>query len=285
MNNSADNTLRNVNVDDTIRRALAEKDDDQRWHLVSELHRLSTKPVLEAAMALCRATSARERVLGADILAQMTGEGHTSSEPESPFYEERLDALLGLLGDTRVSVVESAAIGLHHMRSVRAVDALVALTGHPSRRVRFAVTFGLLALEDERAIGALIELSHDGWAHVRDWATFGLGTQIDADTSEIRDALADRLADSDYDTKCEAIFGLSRRKDSRALAPLLRDLDGDTIGKLLLEAAQELGDPRLLPALSALQEHWQTNSEPDQWDIALADAISACDGPPTKSGT
>jgi HEAT repeat protein len=54
-------------------------------------------------------------------------------------------------------------------------------------------------------------LTQDTAPEVRDWATFALGTQIDLDTSEIRDALAARLNDPDEVTRAEAATGLSRR--------------------------------------------------------------------------
>jgi HEAT repeat protein len=95
---------------------------------------------------------------------------------------------------------------------------------------------------------------------VRDWATFGLGTQIDTDTPEIREALHQRLNDPDADTRAEAMVGLARRKDLSALEPILEGLSGDEVDDLVIEAAAELGDPRLLPALVELKSKWSETS-------------------------
>lgn len=273
-------------IDDIIDHALAEPDEDLRWNYVAQLHRLASREVVDSAIVLCDGATARERALGADILAQICGADQHPSDSDSAFYEERLGALLHLLGDKSVSVLVSAACGLGHMDDPRAIDQLVGLKGHASRRVRFAVVFGLLGFTDERAINALIDLSQDKYAEIRDWSTFGLGSLIDVSSSEICDALAARIGDTDYETRCEAIVGLARRKDPRAVAPLIEDLDGDAIGMLSLEAAAELADPALLPALLELKEHWVTDGkDEDEWDVRLADAIASCGGAPMETGT
>jgi len=71
-----------------------------------------------------------------------------------------------------------------------------------------------------------VELSGDPAPRVRDWATFGLGSQIDRDDTQVRDALMARLEDPDEDTRVEALRGLAARGDERAIPPLLVELDG-----------------------------------------------------------
>jgi HEAT repeat protein len=96
--------------------------------------------------------------------------------------------------------------------------------------------------------------------NVRDWATFGLGSQIDLDTPRIREALCARLNDPDPITRAEAFVGLARRKDEGVLSPLIAALGSTQLDEfdprqdLVLEAAWEIADPRLLPALRAMQE-------------------------------
>ena len=68
---------------------------------------------------------------------------------------------------------------------------------------------------------------------MRDWATFALGTLAEADSRQLRDALAARLDDPDEDTRLEAVHGLAVRGDPRAEAPA-RDLlaaHGDAEGE------------------------------------------------------
>lgn len=152
---------------------------------------------------------------------------------------------------------------------------MVRFKHHADEGVRFGVVMGLLTLEDELAVQTLIELSTDADADVRDWATFGLGSQIELDTPAIREALVARLSDEDEDTRGEAMVGLARRHDSRMVAPLLTDLEHGYSGSLTLEAATEIADPLLYPALLALQTTWE--GDRDNWLYhQLEEAIEAC---------
>ena len=72
------------------------------------------------------------------------------------------------------------------------------------------------------AIEALIPLTADSDADVRDWATFAIGTQSDADYPELREALVQRLDDKSSKVREEAIAGLAKRKDTRAVVPLFK---------------------------------------------------------------
>lgn len=111
---------------------------------------------------------------------------------------------------------------------------------------------------------------------IRDWATFGVGSILDIDSAEIRDALARRLSDTGADTSGEAMVGLARRNDPRCFEVIDRALAAEDVGNLVVEAAAELGDPRLLPALKALDRAgWAGDDPRGQW---LARAIARCSG-------
>jgi HEAT repeat protein len=71
----------------------------------------------------------------------------------------------------------------------------------------------------------------------RDWATFGLGVQGDMDSVEIREALVRRLNDPDEDVREEAMVGLAKRKDERAVPALLPALEQPDISDRVSEAA------------------------------------------------
>jgi HEAT repeat protein len=133
---------------------------------------------------------------------------------------------------------------------------MAALKNHPDAGVRFGVVLGVSCHEDDLAIQTLMELSADPDADVRNWATFGLGSQIDSDTPAIRASLVARLTDEDADTRGEALVGLARRQDQRMIEPLLKDLEDGYAGSLLVEAAAQIGDPRVYPALLWLRERW-----------------------------
>jgi HEAT repeat protein len=90
------------------------------------------------------------------------------------------------------------------------------------------------------------------------------------DTPAIREALLRRLEDSDDDARGEALVGLASRQDNRVMEPLKRELSGEFVGSLAIEAAEEISDPRLLPLLQELRSWWDVN--PD----LLERAIVAC---------
>jgi HEAT repeat protein len=192
--------------------------------------------------------------------------------PERTFPDETLNVLLPMLrSDEQPEVLYSVACAVGHLHDVRAVPALSALATHSSDEVRFGIVMGLLGEDDATAIATLIALSEDEDADVRDWATFGLGSQTDMDTPEIRGALALRLTDPDGDTRQEARLGLARRRDFRALPSLKTTIESGAVSSTDLEAAAELADSSLLPALKAL--------EPVLGDDAdLRRAIAACSG-------
>jgi HEAT repeat protein len=123
--------------------------------------------------------------------------------------------------DDQPAVLSSAAVGLGHLHDDRAIERLAALAPHPDAQVRRGVVHGLMGHDDDRAVAALIGLSQDPDPSVRDWATFSLGVQTDRDTPEVREALAARLGEPDPEDRGDAILGLARRGDSRALAAAL----------------------------------------------------------------
>jgi HEAT repeat protein len=94
-------------------------------------------------------------------------------------------------------------------------------------------------------VRALIVLSGDADPTVRDWATFALGVQIERDSTEVRDALAVRLADEDVNTRDEAIRGLAVRGDTRAVEPALSADASPAIEEAIQLLADATGDPRL----------------------------------------
>lgn len=250
---------------DIISTALAEMDEHKRWDLVVLLHHRATSDVLEAGRSLCESECPDERILGADILGQL-------GVPDRVFPDECLGALLPLLErEDDWDVFSSVCSALGQLHDPRAIPDLAAMKAHPSENVRFAVTLALGGYEDDLAVRTLIELTEDVDADVRDWATFGLGSRIDLDTPAIREALFRRLTDSDNTTRSEAMVGLARRKDQRVVAALLEQLAPERMALLKerpdlpIEAAEEVADPRLLPALLRLRAAgWEDNGYLDQ---------------------
>jgi HEAT repeat protein len=225
-----------------------EPDDERALEALHLLHWRGTRDVLEAAAHLLRSPLPHERGRGADILGQL-------GIPERTFPEECVRLLLELLRrETEPAVLESAATALGFFHDPRAVPALVKLKAHPDPAVRFGVVQGLSGQEHPEAVAALIELSGDPDDNIRNWATFELGTQLETDTPELREALLRRVSDSHAEIRGEALVGLARRKDPRVLEPVVAALSAPNVLVLAVEAAELLEDPRLLPILVELRD-------------------------------
>lgn len=246
--------------------ALTETDEEIAWDAVGILHLRGTREVFNAACRLGVSACPVERRLAADILGQL-------GVPKRSFPAEStrlLVPLLALEDDEKAICAICSALG--HLGERDAVSALCRLRSHPSADVRFRLAFALPSFEGGLVIETLIGLSSDQDIDVRDWATFGLGTQIDADTVEIRSALFARISDEDEVTRGEAFVGLARRKDSRIIEPLIKELERYPVAEWTysIAAAEELADPRLLPVLTNLKRSI------DSTDTALDEAIRRC---------
>jgi len=253
--------IRSASVDELFALARASEGEEAYWEAVAELHTRAEQRTFDLASVLCDSFAVGERCLGADVLSQL-GAGPGKSAAESPFASAAADVLMRLLDeDDEPAVVSSAAVGLGHLRDERAIDALVGLASNPDAAVRRGVVHGLMGHDDDRAVAALIELSGDSDGDVRDWATFSLGVQIDRDSVELREALAARLGDTHGDTHAEAVRGLARRRDERALGALLeagRAGFSPTLDEAVVLLGATTGDPRLRDRLEALRADPET---------------------------
>jgi HEAT repeat protein len=255
---------------------------EARWQLIVELHRSTGRDAFEAVVAAAESDDRARRLVGLDALGQI------GYKAERPYLEETLPVLLGAVGDEDAEAVASAVTALGHVRDPRALPAVLQQVGHADDAVRFAVAVALPALTDSDepaadVAAALITLTRDPDPQVRDWATFGLGTQLDADGPEIREALAARLDDPCGDVGEEAVMGLVQRGDPRGTAPLLNRLrhlaDDDSMrpGTLLFEAAAISQTNDALPPLRRL---WQRRDgfEPSARRM-LAEALASLGDP------
>jgi HEAT repeat protein len=250
--------------------AAAAGDEWRRSELVSRLHDGGGEEALGMASALCRHSDPSRRALGVDVLGQLGG-GPDRRAVDGPLHTEALDVLLALAeveDDPYVLVCIAVAFG--HIGDERCVDPLIRWHAHPNPGVRNGVVSGLLGRAEPAALETLIKLSTDSDADVRDWATFGLARYTDLDFPRLRQALIDRLGDDDTDTAAEAINGLARRGDERALPPLIEALrsqlpvsDPFVLIEALYVLALATGDPRLHPLLVADADEWRADA-PDE---------------------
>lgn len=263
MNDLQQSALEAMSVADLFNAALCEADEFDHWLFIGCLQRRGSREVLDRASRLCQSDCHVERRLAVNVLARL-------GEPERTFPVACKSVLNHLLKtDSDPEVLASALSGLCHLDEHRPIELAVRFASHPHVDVRWAAVQVFSTQDDPVSIRQLIRLSRDNAATIRDWATFALGTLTEVDSGEVREALVDRLEDPDDATREEALFGLARRGDVRAVAVLQRVLAPDTASWLALEAAAAIADPTLVPQLLALRP-WDESEE------LLEDAIQAC---------
>ncbi len=240
------------------------------WLCITELKGRSTDETMRACGIWAEAPDPAWRSTAADIignLAEAAGPGKDRLRKAARPIVERL------LEDGDAGVVAAAVGALGHVcRAPRTRDEdalLLPFETHPDEDVRWRLVHCLSYGGSRSDIAVLIRLTTDPATRIRDWATFSLGTQLEADTPEIRAALLARLEDDDEDTRCEAMVGLAVRQDRRAIGAIAKELDREDVCGFPIEAAGIMPDSSFLPALENL-----LRDMPDDEDILAA--IEAC---------
>ncbi|GAA3825827.1 hypothetical protein GCM10022226_53240 [Sphaerisporangium flaviroseum] len=232
-------------------------DDAERWAIIYVLHLRGDTETFQGAAELCASTQPSERLLGANILAQL---GVASGRPGSPFLEQSLPILRRMAEqESDPTLLYGVIFALGHHADERAFPEVVRLAGHDSEVIRDAVAHALPKVLPEghtEGLSALIRLTQDTDDEVRDWATAGLAGLQD-DNTVIREALYARLDDPCLIIAVEGARGLALRGDRRGLDGVRRYLaephdDEDWYMRgLVLETAEGLGDTQLLQHLNA----------------------------------
>jgi len=261
--------------------SIDDEDDHGYWAVVTALQSRGEIETFAIMSDLCSSGSPARQRLGLNVLAQL------GFESGRPFLEQSLPIVTGLSRpDVHDSVLVAAVSALGHLHDVRGLNSVLAFADHDNQQVRFAVATCLPFVAgdpaDSRAVEALIRLSIDEASDVRDWATFGIGSLLEVDDDDVRQALMARIDDSDGDTAGEALVGLAARRDNRIFNRINDQLGDLGVGNLIVEAAAKLADVRLLPALYRLRdEGWAHDDPRGQW---LQEAIAACErGSPAEN--
>ena len=257
------------NAIESLRESLRDVESDATWDHVIALRKVGTSSVLERSLAWCTDPDPYRRSIGVSVLAQLGDDGNR-------YPEEATSMIRSMIGTENDHEVITSLISAVHFRGLsEGVPWLTSLALHPSENIRWRVAWALPIPNtlhpdtDQSTLDTLLRLCADPEPRVRDWATFSLSL-TDEDSPQIREALLARLNDPDFDTRSEAAVGLAKRKEERGIEPLVGYLKSDRVGELFVEAAEMYADPRLKPALVALQKWWDIN--PD----LLARAIAAC---------
>jgi HEAT repeat protein len=227
-------------------------DSDEYWAAAWALQFRLEAGLFGQLRLFARSREPRDRILVADVLAQ----GYVG---DKRLRDECIGTLLEMLRDEDLpSVLIAIGNAFGHLHAVAAVEPLAKFSQHPEPAVRLAIVHGLLCQEAPLAIQTLIELSADKDRDVRNWATFGLGSQLEADSAVIRDALMARVSEADDEISGEAIVGLAKRGDIRVVQPLLDSIqsvlqENLEFGTLIFEAA----DLAREAAAKSSDPHWQ----------------------------
>lgn len=251
-------------------RLLTNKSDKTYWDNIHELRSRATKETFNRCCELIKSEKAKERIIAVDVLAQLG--------LERPFQKQTLKLYFKLLkNEENPDVIASILYGIGHNNSETLNDShlklLASYKDDKRHYIRHCLAFALLTVENQIAIETLIYLMNDKVSDVRDWATFGIGSQIDTDNQEIREALWQRIDDKNQDTKLEAIKGLAFRKDEKVKEIIKRELlDGEN-GTLLFEAIEEFSDKDFLPLLIQTLEKAEKEDVSDEWLGELKNCI------------
>ena len=195
-----------------------------------------------------------------------------------------LDRLLAYARHAQAVVRASAARRLIRLGqgNITAVSAVLGeLARDPADGVRQAVAMQLEAEQQTESIPILVGLSEDSVDEVRYLAISRLSSWRAPeepefiDTSALRNALARRLGDALPETRAEAVLGLAKRRDVRALPVLRAALEDSQAWEQYLEAARYFAAADLLPSL----HRWSQGVEPaarELWQAKWAAAMAAC---------
>ncbi len=258
--------------DKLLSRLCNNKSDKSRWDNISVLRKRPSKELFFKCVELTKSKDPKIRSIGIDILAQM---GVTPR----PFLKQTLKLYFDLLNiESNPEVLMSLLYAIGHNNdklNKTQIEKLCTFSDNNNNWVKEGLVSSLLGVDNLNAIETLIKLSTDKISHIRNWATFGIGTQIERDNKNIKEALWNRINDKHQETKLEAIVGLAKRKDSRVNEIIKRELLDGEYGTLLFEAIIETGDKQFLPLLrqnlKAIKEDTTINPE---WKKDLKNCIN-----------
>ena len=261
------NDLNETPTSELLRQALAYAhnepvlESDEYWTRISALHFRADRRLFEEAVGLCAKPDPVLRAVGADILAQL---GVREGVAEHPFADESTPTLVSLLDDTEPVVTTSALYALGHLGKGEPAQ-LARLASRPSEDIRCALAYALGGRTDDISIDTEIRLSKDKDVDCRNWATFAIGALLELDSPAIRGALAARLKDADDEVRGEAIGGLAKRQDERAVEAILREFEQPDVMPLAIEAAEAMPRREFIAGLERLRDE-----HPNDQDIQRA---------------
>jgi len=254
---------------------LGDYDDEEPWKAVAKLRLNGNRRIFDVASKWCIASEPQKRARGASILGQLRaphsiGQKQSKRPGDPIFVEESYEIISRMLeNESDAEALGSEIFALGHLYREAAVPLILNYVDHPDENIRFAATCSLGHFpQNETAIQALVRLADDYDDDVRNYALFALGTQSNLDTPELRETLAMHLNDPFTDAREEAIAGLAKRKDERAVLPLLRLMEAGSYPMHLEDCFEKLvGEER------SGEEKWGTEDFIDALYARFSDRL------------
>jgi hypothetical protein len=222
--------MANPDIDELFAKTLAGNyDDDEPWAAVQTLRTHGSRAIFERASEWCNSGNPLKRARGCSILGQLRapqtlGQEDAGSASDPVFTAESFQIISHLLAheaDETALAAELYALG--HLRQDGTVPLLTPYAADSRPDIRYAATHALGQFtSDLAAIESLVKLADDTDENVRNWSLFALGSQSEADSPALRELFVRHLDDRFEDAQQEAIAGLAKRQDQRAVLPLLR---------------------------------------------------------------
>lgn len=253
-------------------RLLNNKTQKTFWQNITELRNRPNKEVYNQAFKVANSENEKEKIIGIYVLAQLGFNPRFQQNKTVDLYFKLLEHVKS---PKLISAILSSISHNNENLNEYQISKLIEYKTHKFAAVRFQLTLAISCLDDNTAIKTLIELSNDKNSDIRNWATFGLGTQIENDNEHIRNALWNRINDSDFETKLEAIVGLANRMDKRIKKIIISELVKGDYGTLLFESILKLNDKEFLPYLNEnLKIAYKNNDDiKNGWALALEETI------------
>jgi hypothetical protein len=253
-------------------RLLNNKSNKTYWENIRELRSRANSNVFNTCVNLVKSSKPNERIIAIDILAQL-------GLPPRPFYRESKKIFFEALKKEKnqkalLSILYAIGHNNEKLKSDE-IALIVSFKDNSDKGVREGLVSALLSVDNELAIDTLIHLTNDKVSHIRDWATFGIGTQIQKDNKNIRNALWARINDKDFDTRYEAIVGLANRKDKNILDIIKNEFEKPNFEAALFEAISAIKAKEYLPKLKTLLKKSKNDENVnDSWKIKLENCIT-----------
>lgn len=238
--------LKSKSFEELVELALQDEEKASPAELV--LQSRDDRETFEKACALCHEALPGKRAIGFEVLMRTPGQ---------EFKIEAQALVRSVVKTERESpVLEAIAYALSHLDIEERSQYLQEAATDSRPETRHAVAFSLGGCDDQLSAEMLIKLSADEDEDVRDWATFALhlNDSIYFRTDAVREALYARLHDSHIDTQLEAVEGLAKFQDERVLDVLIAFLEEEHPYMSMIEAAEQMAHPALLPYLLELSD-------------------------------